>query len=149
MNTTATITKLFYEEHLRPTDIASKLKVAKSYITKVIQKDDRYFKEKENRISKSKEKHKASKRNYINQKRQEEKQEYQTMLKQINSDNAFLSTKSKTSDIEYAKWNRGMYEYDKNSSDLVLRKDITTGYNVCKRVSNIVNPNCIKQKSYV
>lgn len=46
MNTTATITKLFYEEHLRPTDIASKLKVAKSYITKVIQKDDRYFKEK-------------------------------------------------------------------------------------------------------
>lgn len=149
MDTITKITKLFYEEHLRPTDIANKLKVAKSYITKVIQKDDRYFKEKEDRISKSKEKHKARKRNYINQKRQEEKQEYQAMLKQINSDNAFLSTKSKTSNIEYAKWNRGMYEYDKNSSDLVLRKDITTGYNVGKRVNIIIHPDSIRKNSYV
>lgn len=149
MDNITAITKLFYEEHQRPTDIANKLKVGKSYVTKVIQKDDRYFKEKEARISKSKEKHKASKRNYINQKRQEEKQEYMAMLKQINLDNAILSTKSKLSDIEYAKWNRGMYEYDKNSSDLVLRKDITTGYNVCKRVSNIVHPDFIKHKSYV
>ena len=33
------ITGLFYEEHLRPTDIAKQIGVGKSYITKIIQKD--------------------------------------------------------------------------------------------------------------
>ena len=37
------IIDLFYEKHLRPSDIAKQLKVAKSYITKVIQKDSRYI----------------------------------------------------------------------------------------------------------
>ena len=60
------ITRLFYEEHLRPTDIAKQIGVSKSYITKIIQKDERYIKEKEYRATQSKEKHKVCKRNYIN-----------------------------------------------------------------------------------
>ena len=40
--------------------------------------------------------------------------------------------------------------YDKDSSDLVLKDDLNTGFNVAKRVSNIVNPNTIKSnKIYV
>ena len=42
------------------------------------------------------------------------------MLIQINKDNEYLSTKKEISDIDFAQWNRGMYEYDKNSSDLIL-----------------------------
>lgn len=140
------IIKLFYDEHLKPTDIAGQVGVAKSYITKIIQKDKRYIEEKESRANQSKERHKVSKRNYIKKKRQEEKQEYQAMLIQINKDNEYLSTKKELSDLEFAKWNRGMYEYDKNSSDLVLRKGIKAGYNAIKIVSNIVNPDCIKPK---
>ena len=49
------IIDLFYEKHLRPSDIAEQLKVAKSYITKVIQKDSRYIEEKESRKAKNKE----------------------------------------------------------------------------------------------
>ncbi len=141
---TTEITRLFYEEHLRPTDIARKLGVGKSYITKIIQKDKRYIEEKEYRVKLSKEKHKACKRNYINKKRQADKQEYQAMLIQINRDNEYLSTKKEISDLEFAKWNRGMYKYDKNSSDLVLRDEYNVGYNVCKRVRNVVNPSCIR-----
>ena len=37
-----------------------------------------------------------------------------------------------------------MFEYDKNSSDLVLRNGITTGYNVPKRISNIVSADMIR-----
>lgn len=37
-----------------------------------------------------------------------------------------------------------MYDYDKKSSDLVLKNGIVTGYNVCKRVKNVVNPSCIR-----
>ena len=38
----AEITRLFYDEHLKPTDIAKQIDVGKSYITKIIQKDERY-----------------------------------------------------------------------------------------------------------
>lgn len=133
------INRLFYEKHWKPTDIAKQIEVNKSYVTKVIQKDERYVDEKEKRKNESKERHKASKRNYINKKRQSEKQEYEAMLVQINKDNEQLSKKKKLSDEEFAKWNRGMFEYDKNSSDLVIKKGINVGYNVPKRVRKLVN----------
>ena len=134
------ITRLFYDEHLRPTDIAKQIGVSKSYVTKIIQKDERYIKEKEYRSTQSRERHKVCKRNYINKKRQADKQEYQS----INKDNEYLSTRKEISDIDFAKWNRGMYDYDKKNGDLVLKNGIVTGYNVCKRVKKVVNPSCIR-----
>ncbi len=138
------ITRLFYEEHLRPTDIAKQICVGKSYITKIIQKDERYIEEKEYRAIQSKERHKVCKRNYINKKRQADKQDYQAMIIQINKDNEYLSTKKKLSDEAFSNWNRGMFDYDKHSSDLVLKNGINVGFDVPKRVSNIVNPSCIR-----
>ncbi len=138
------ITRLFYEEHLRPTDIAKQIGVSKSYITKIIQKGERYIKEKEYRAEQSKEGHKACKRNYINNKRQADKQEYQAMIIQINKDNEYLSTKKKLSDEAFSNWNRGMFNYDKHSSDLVLKSGINVGFDVPRKVSNIVNPSCIR-----
>ena len=138
------ITRLFYDEHLRPTDIAKQIGVSKSYVTKIIQKDERYIKEKQYRSTQSRERHKVCKRNYINKKRQADKQEYQSMIIQINKDNEYLSTRKEISDIDFAKWNRGMYDYDKKNGDLVLKNGIVTGYNVCKRVKKVVNPSCIR-----
>lgn len=143
------IIELFYEKHLRPTDISNKIKVKMPYITKIIQKDSRYNAEKETRRLDNKEKQKEQKRIYARNKREkerQEKQDYQKLLTQINNDNKFLSTKKKTDDIKYAKWNRSAYDYDKNTSDLLLKDEIRTGYNVAKRVSNIVNPDMIKRK---
>lgn len=137
---------LFYEEHKRPTDIAKELKVSKPYITKVIQKDERYIKEKEYRSNLSKENHKVCKRNYINKRRQTEKLEYQAMIIQINKDNEYLSTKKEISDLVFVKWNRDMFRYDKNSSNLILRKGFKFAFDVPKRVSNVVNANSIKSK---
>lgn len=116
------ITRLFYEEHLRPTDIAKQIGVGKSYVTKIIQKDERYIEEKEYRVDQSKERHKVCKRNYINKKRQAQNEEYQAMLIQINKDNEYLSTKKKLSDEAFSNWNRGMFDYDKHSSALVLKR---------------------------
>ena len=96
------ITRLFYDEHLRPTDIAKQIGVSKSYVTKIIQKDERYIKEKEYRSTQSRERHKVCKRNYINKKRQADKQEYQSMIIQINKDNEYLSTRKEISDIDFA-----------------------------------------------
>ena len=144
------IIELFFTEHLRPVDISKKLRVGMPYITKIIQKDSRYIEEKEIRKLANKEKNKIQKRMYAQNKRQKEKKEYQKLLVQINRDNEYLSTKKKENDLQFANWNRSAYEYDKDSSDLVLKNDINTGFNVAKRVSNIVNPNTIKSnKIYV
>ena len=141
------IIELFYNEHLRPTDISKKLKVKMPYITKIIQTDSRYISEKEARKQENREKQKEQKRIYAQNKREkerQEKQDYQKLLVQINNDNKFLFTKKKVSDEKYAKWNRSAYDYDENTSDLILKDKIVAGFNVAKRVSNIVNPNSIK-----
>ena len=143
------IIDLFYEKHLRPSDIANELKVAKSYITKVIQKDSRYIEEKESRKAKNKEKNKIQKRVCAKNRREKEKQErqeYEKLMLLINNDNVILSTKKKENDLQEAKWNRSVYEYDENSSDLVLNSNVNAGYNLAKRVRNIVNPDSIKSK---
>lgn len=144
------IIELFYEQHKRTTDIARELKVVDSYVTKIIQKDSRYIGEKELRGIDSKERTKAKKREYIRNKREKEKQEYQAMLVQINNDNRYFSKKREISDEQYADWNRSAYDYDKNSSDLILKSNINAGYAVATRVSNVINPNMIKSnKIYV
>lgn len=143
------IIDLFYEKHLRQSDIAKQLKVAKSYITKVIQKDSRYIEEKESRKAKNKEKNKIQKRVCAKNRREKEKQErqeYEKLMLLINNDNVILSTKKKENDLQDAKWNRSVYEYDENSSDLVLNPNVNAGYNLAKRVRNIVNPDSIKSK---
>lgn len=43
------IIELFFTKHLKTVDIAKKLKVGMPYITKIIQKDSRYIREKENK----------------------------------------------------------------------------------------------------
>ena len=141
------IIELFFNEHLRPTDISNKLNVKMPYITRIIQTDSRYISEKEARKQENKEKQKSQKRIYAQNKREkerQEKQDYQKLLVQINNDNKFLSTKKQVSDLKYAKWNRSAYDYDENTSDLILKDKIVAGFNVAKRVSNIVNPNSIK-----
>ena len=94
----------------------------------------------------SNENHKACKRNYINKRRQTEKQEYQAMIIQINKDNEYLSTKIQISDLDFAKWNRQMFRYDKNSSDLVLRRGFTFACDVPKRIRNVVNVGNIRNR---
>ena len=68
------------------------------------------------------------------------------MIIQINKDNEYLSTKTQISDLDFAKWNRGMFQYDKNSSDLVLRRGFKYAFDVPKRISNVINASCIRNK---
>ena len=147
------IIELFFIKRLKPVEISKKLKVGMPYITKIIQKDERYIEEKESRKSENKEKNKIQKRIYAQNRREKEKQdkiEYERLLIQINNDNQILSTKKKEDDLQYAKWNRSVYEYDKNTSDLVLKDGVNAGYAIAKRVSDIVSPDMIKSnKIYV
>mgnify|MGYP004506975887 CR=1 FL=1 len=138
----------FYNEHLKPSVIAKKLGVNPSYVTKIIQKDSRYIEEKEYRANISKENRKVLKREWIKKKRKSESDnqldEYVKM--QHNQARKELSYSSEMSDLVFAIWNRGMFQYDKNSSDLVLKRGFKFAFDVPKRVSNVINANCIRNK---
>lgn len=142
------IIEKFYEEHLKPSVIAKELGVNPSYVTKIIQKDSRYIKEKECRAQISKENHKIAKREWIRNKRQNDynKQLDEYVKMQHKQASKELSYSNQISDLSLAKWNRDMFRYDKNSSDLVLKKGFQFAFNVPKRVSNIVNASSVKSK---
>ena len=144
INKSSEIIRLFYDLHKRPIDIAKQVGVVKSYVTKIIKRDKRYIEEKNRRKQESQERHKECKRKYIQKRRQEERMQYLEMIKQIDKDNQYLSTKKKLSDEAFAKWNRSAYEYCKNRRDLRLRDGINAGYTAPKRVRNIVNANSIR-----
>lgn len=129
------IIEKFYNEHLKPSVIAKELGVNPSYVTKIIQKDSRYIEEKEYRANISKENRKVSKREWIKKRRKSELDnqldEYVKM--QHNQARKELSYSSEISDLFFAIWNRGMFQYDKNSSDLVLKKGFKFNLDVSKK----------------
>ena len=56
----------------------------------------------------------------------------------------FVQTENEKDQLDNA------YNYDEDTSDLVLKDNINAGYNVAKRVSDMVNPDMIKSnKIYV
>ena len=73
---------------------------------------------------------------YIRKRKNNLIEEYYALLELLKRDSEFLSTKFEMSDIAFAKWNRSIYQYDKNSSNLVLRK----GKNIV-RASSIKSSN--------
>ena len=98
----------YFELHEKPSTIAKELNVVPSYVTKIVQKDDRYISEKEYRASVSKENRKEAKREWIRNKRQNDynKQLYEYVKMQHNQADRELSYSKEISDLTFAKWNR-------------------------------------------
>lgn len=142
------ICRLYYERHLTQDEIAKRLEVSQPYISKVINQDNRRKEEEEQRHQESKKHTKEYQANYQKTYIRPKKEDtgYIQMKAQLEKDAKILSRKANISDLVMSNWNRGMYEYDKNSSDLVLKKGITVTIDIAKRISNIVNPDTIKQK---
>ena len=64
---------LHFKKHLKQKDIARRLNVSESYITQVIQKDKRYFKEKEKRKNKNIKKHRKQSKDRVYKQREEKR----------------------------------------------------------------------------
>ena len=126
------IIRLYYEEHKRPSEIAPIIEKTPQYISKIVTKDKRYKNEKKYKKKQSLEKKKAYNR------------EYYKLLATIDRDNEILSTKTEMSDIDFAKWNRSIFGYVKNSSHLVLKRGIKVTADVPRIVRNIVHVSSIR-----
>ncbi len=153
------IIKLYYEEHMRPVDIAPIIKRTQQYVSGIVKLDERYEIEKAYKDKMSKEQSKKKKKDYDKKywktyvrrsKSKENREEYYALMNQINYDNEILSTKTEISDIDFAKWNRSIFDYAKNSSNLVLKKGISVTLDVPKVVRNVVHASSVSSpKIYV
>ena len=145
------ILQMYLGDHKKQESIAELVGVSQSYISQVIQKDSRYTKEKETRHKESMQKkaeyNKEYNKTYIRKRKNNVIEEYYALLELLKKDNKFLSTKYEMLDIAFAKWNRSIYQYDKNSSNLVLKRGINVTKDVPRVVRNVVKASSIKSSN--
>lgn len=145
------ILQMYFGDHKKQESIAELVGVSQSYISQVIQKDSRYTKEKETRHKESMQKkaeyNKEYNKTYIRKRKNNVIEEYYALLELLKKDNKFLSTKYEMLDIAFAKWNRSIYQYDKNSSNLVLKRGINVTKDVPRVVRNVVKASSIKRSN--
>ncbi|MEF2931543.1 MAG: hypothetical protein ACLS9A_04335 [Clostridia bacterium] len=145
------ILQMYFGDHKKQESIAELVGVSQSYISQVIQKDSRYTKEKETRHKESMQKkaeyNKEYNKTYIRKRKNNVIEEYYALLELLKKDNKFLSTKYEMLDIAFAKWNRSIYQYDKNSSNLVLKRGINVTKDVPRVVRNVVKASSIKSSN--
>lgn len=142
MNKKEEIAKLYYEEHLIQEDIAEKTGITQGYVSQVIKADEIYLNNKEIRHQVSLQRKANYNKEYCKTYKRTKKDDgsYRQLQAQLDKDSLELSyTSWHISDLVFAKWNRQMYIYNKNSSDLALRKGFKYSCDVPKRVSNIIN----------
>ena len=141
------ILDIFYNSHLKQTEIAKIIGVSTQYISKIVKKDSRYEQEKEYRKKLSKEKRESYLKEFFKTYKRPKKDNdsYVQLQAQLDKDSLELSYNSwHISDSAFAIWNRQMFKYDKNSSDLVLKRNIVVSCDVPNRVSNIVHASTRK-----
>lgn len=121
------ILDMYFVQKLKPVDIAKKLNIAKSSVTRVLQKDRRYMKFKQERKAKNRQKHIKETKDYIKAKRkinQLKNNADDLILKNMHNQASIeLSKPRKLSNMAYRSWNKSAYSYMKKKEDLNLRKN--------------------------
>ena len=149
MNKKEKILKMYYEEHQKQKDIATRIKVTQSYVSQVIKTDKRYNSNKET-------KHKASmvrkttynKEYYKTYKRpKKDDNSYQEMQAQLEKDIAELSYyhSYNMSDYDFIKCNSSAYHRN-SKGNLSLVKGLTVGFDVPRTVNMNIKVQTQKYK---
>ena len=137
------IINLFYNEHLKPVDIALKLGVSNAYVSKVIKKDFRYHEEKNQRKQQNKQKHKEQTIKYMKLKQKSNRDSYETLKAQLKQDAEELSYYFAISDRSFRKFNASAYKYNAKRKRFEIDKRLTVSIDVPKAniISYIINQN--------
>lgn len=130
------ILEMYFIEHLRPVDIAKALNISKSAVTQVLQKDDKYSNEKEQRKAENYRKHikNTEERNTRVRKEQQFKNSVddlviKNMYKQAGIE---LSTPKKLNNMAYRNWNKSAYTYNERRKGFEFRKELGRSNDVPK-----------------
>ena len=138
MNKKEQILDLYFNEHLKQTEIVEKVNASQQYISKIIKKDKRYEDEKSSRKAKNAEKRKIAQaeyqKNYVRKK--EKDIAYEQLLEQQRQDAIELSYNPyPLSDYAFKKANSSIYTYNSIKNEFVMIKGIKAGFNAPKRIS--------------
>ena len=110
------ISKMYFDEKMRPVDIAKKMNMTKSAITQVLKKDNRYLRIKEERKNINQRKHRERTKDYIRAKRkmaQFEKSADDLILRNMHDQaSRELSKPKRLSNMAYRNWNKSAYSYN-------------------------------------
>lgn len=131
------ILDLFYNSHLKQTEIAEIVKLSTQYISKVVKKDSRYEQEKAYRKKLSKESRQSYLKDFFKNYKRPKKDDdsYMQLQAQLKQDSLELSfAGGYISDNDFAKWNSNAYEGDKNGN-LKLVKGLKVGSDVPKTIN--------------
>lgn len=130
------IIDLFYTEHLKVKEIATKENTSSAYITKIIKQDARYIQEKQYRKAISKSKRKVAQNNFIKNKREKKEIEdnYATVQSQHEQASRELSKSSHLTNEAYRKWNISAYKYNSSKCRYEFDDKLTRPYAVPKYI---------------
>ena len=138
LNKKEQILDLYFNEHLKQTEIVEKVNASQQYISKIIKKDKRYEDEKSSRKAKNAEKRKIAQaeyqKNYVRKK--EKDIAYEQLSEQQRQDAIELSYNPyPLSDYTFKKANSSIYTYNSIKNEFVMIKGIKAGFNAPKRIS--------------
>ncbi len=132
------ILDMYFVQKLKPVDIAKKLNIAKSSVTRVLQKDRRYMKSKQERKAKNRQKHIKETKDYIKAKRkinQFKNNADDLILKNMhNQASVELSKPRKLSNMAYRNWNKSAYSYNEEKRRFEFREELGRSHDVPKYI---------------
>ena len=128
------IIDLFYNEHLKPVDIALELNVSNAYVSKIIKKDSRYHEEKSQRKQQNKLKHKERTIEYMKLKQKSNIDSYEALKAQLKQDAEELSYYFDISDRSFRKFNSSAYKYNAKKKRFEIDRKLTVSIDVPKVV---------------
>lgn len=145
------ILQMYFEEHQKQNIIAKSVGVKQSYVSQVIKKDDRYFKEKEQRHIKSVERKAEYNREYYKtyERPKKEDNSYEQLKAMHEQASRELSYKNNTlSDYTLAKWS-SIY-HTNSKGNLSIDSKLKVGADIPKTISmNIKVPTQKYKNRYV
>lgn len=132
------ILDLYFNKHLKQSEIAEKINASQQYISKIIKKDEKYEDEKSSRKSSNAEKRKIAQaeyqKNYVRKK--DKDIAYEQLLAQQRQDALELSYNSHPlSNYAFKKANSSIYTYDSIKNQFVMIRGIKAGFDAPKRIS--------------
>ena len=130
------ILDMYFKEKMKQIDIATKLGVSKYKVSRVISKDPRSKEEKENRKIENKKKNIEYTKNYMKQKWANREQDTYAVVNNMHDQavRELSGAKNHISNRAFRNWNSSIYKYNKGSKSYILKKGITVGADVPRRI---------------
>ena len=121
------ILDMYFIEKIKPVDIAKKFEIAKSTVTRVLQKDSRYIKIKQERKAENQEKHKQYTNDYNKTKKKNIQQKNNAddlVLRNMHNQASMEMSKPKRlNNMAYRNWNKSAFTYNEKKKGMNLEKN--------------------------